>query len=200
MDAALACLQSMPWYHRRSIRLKTYDYALPGAYFVTICAHRRWHLFGRVVAGEIVMNALGQIAAEEWVYTEAIRPNVKIDAYVVMPNHVHAVVTIVDAPSDHHDSCSTRRGTPPACPPPFSHATPLPRQFGGARPGTLATILRQYKSAVTRRANAHRGAPGTPVWQRGYWERILRDARQHDIACRYVHENPLRWHRDRLRL
>ncbi len=83
-------------HHRRSIRLKGYDYAQPGAYFVTICTRNWVRLFGEVAAGSIVLNPMGQVVEEEWLRTAEIRPNVELDAFVIMPNHVHGIVMIID--------------------------------------------------------------------------------------------------------
>jgi len=92
-------------HHRRSIRLKGYDYTRPGAYFITICTHNREPLFGRVVDGEMVLNALGEIVWEEWFRSARIRDEIELfpDEFVVMPNHVHGIVWIVE----------TRDHTPP---------------------------------------------------------------------------------------
>jgi len=89
-------------HHRRSIRLKGYDYTQPGAYFVTICAYQRMHVFGEVVDGEIVLNDIGKIARDEWFKTAEIRPYVKLyeDEFVIMPNHGHGIIWIVDEAED----------------------------------------------------------------------------------------------------
>lgn len=86
-------------HHRRSIRLKGYDYTQPGAYFITICTHERAHLFGAVVEGEMRLNEWGEIVREEWFKTAQIRPYVTLypDEFVLMPNHVHGIVWIVGA-------------------------------------------------------------------------------------------------------
>ena len=88
-----------PRYHRRSIRLKGYDYTQPGAYFVTICTHGRKMLFGRVVDGEMALNEFGEIVREEWFKTAQVRPYVRLyeDEFVVMPNHIHGIIWIVES-------------------------------------------------------------------------------------------------------
>ena len=78
----------------RSIRLPGFDYTQPGAYFVTICAHGRDCLFGKVADGDVVLNHLGRLAHEEWTYTEIVRPEVELDEFVIMPNHLHGIITI----------------------------------------------------------------------------------------------------------
>ena len=78
----------------RSIRLPGFDYTQPGAYFVTICAHGRDCLFGKVADGDVVLNHLGRLDHEEWTYTEIVRPEVELDEFVIMPNHIHGIITI----------------------------------------------------------------------------------------------------------
>ena len=165
-------------HRRRSIRLKGYDYTQPGAYFVTICTHGRAMLFGRVVDGEMALNAYGEIVREEWFRTAQVRPYVELfpDEFVVMPNHIHGIVWIVGA---------TRRVAP-------TNGHPH-----GPVPGSLGAIIGQFKSIVTKRINALRGTPGAPVWQRNYYEYIIRTERALDAIRRYIAANPLRWDLDR---
>jgi REP element-mobilizing transposase RayT len=89
-------------HHRRSVRLKNYDYRQAGAYFVTICTHQRAHLFGDIVDGAMVLNSSGKIAVEEWNQTAILRDTIELDAFVVMPNHIYGIVVMVaDAHSNH---------------------------------------------------------------------------------------------------
>ncbi|ACL24704.1 transposase [Chloroflexus aggregans] len=187
-------------HHRRSIRLQGYDYTQPGAYFITIVTHDRTHLFGRVVDGEMQLNAWGEIVREEWFKTAQIRPYVQLqdDEFVVMPNHVHGIIWMVDddlAPVGATD----RRGDRPVAP---TTTTVPPR---GPAPQSLGAIIAGFKSAVTHRINTLRDTPGTPVWQRNYYEHIIRDKRVRVGAAgrsplhairQYIIENPLRWHLD----
>ncbi|MCG2587677.1 transposase [Rhodohalobacter sulfatireducens] len=95
-------------HNRRSIRLRDYDYSSPGEYFITICAQNRDCLFGEVLDGEMVLNEFGKIAHREWLQTENIRDNVKLDVFVIMPNHMHAIFGITanidesDQPTHHN--------------------------------------------------------------------------------------------------
>ena len=168
-------------HHRRSIRLKKYDYGQPGAYFVTICTHRHLCLFGDVIDGTMCLNGYGYLVEEEWVQTEAIRPNVIMDVFQVMPNHVHGIIGIVDP----------ERGRGMA-----RHA-PTARQFGKPIQNSLPTMVGSFKSAVTKRINRRRGTPGALLWQRGYYEHIIRNERALDYIRQYIVENPLRWHFDK---
>jgi REP element-mobilizing transposase RayT len=158
-------------HHRRSIRLKGYDYTRAGAYFVTMVVKNRECLFGEVVAGEMRLNALGQIAAEEWERTPAIRAEIELDEWVVMPNHVHGIIVITA-----NIVGATGR-------------SPLP----GPAKRSLGAFVAGYKSAVTKRINEHRATPGVPVWQRNYYEHIVRNDEALHRIRRYIAENPLRW-------
>ena len=82
-------------HHRRSIRLKGYDYAQAGLYFITICCQDRANLFGAIENGEMILNEYGQIAFEEWANTENIRDNCRIHEYIIMPNHIHGIIEII---------------------------------------------------------------------------------------------------------
>ncbi len=169
---------------RRSVRLRYHDYA-GGLYFVTICTHGRLPLFGEIVDGEMTLSAAGEIVTDEWVRTGEIRAEVVLDAFVVMPNHVHGIVGIIDG-STPTDGVGAHGRAPLRC------------GIAYRRPKSLGALVAGFKSAVTRRINHENGTPGAAVWQRNYWERVLRDDRELAIARRYIADNPLRWHLDRL--
>jgi REP element-mobilizing transposase RayT len=165
-------------HHRRSIRLRGYNYAQAGLYFVTVCAQGRVCLFGDVIDAEMRLNEFGHIAAEEWARTADIRPNVTVEAFVVMPNHVHGIVAIDDG-----DAPGT--GT--------LQRAPTTERFGKPTSNSIPTIVRLFKSATTKRINALRGMPGVPVWQRNYYEHIVRDEDSLHRIRQYISENPARW-------
>jgi REP element-mobilizing transposase RayT len=168
--------------HRRSIRLRNYDYSQAGAYYVTICTRDRECLFGEIVDGEMRLNEMGQIITGCWDESPNHFPNVKLDAFVVMPNHVHGIIVIVE--TSDSGSVGAR------------HAVPLQRSFGQPISGSLPTIIRSFKSAVTRRINEMRDTPGMPVWQRNYYEHVIRNNRELDRVRRYIAGNPARWTED----
>jgi putative transposase len=165
-------------HHRRSIRLKGYDYSQPGAYFLTICTYRSVDLFGRVKKGRVVKSQHGKIAADEWIRTAKMRTNVELDVYVVMPNHFYGIMVL----TENHVEIGgrTRRAQ-----------TDESERFGKPRCGSLPTIVRAFKAAVTKRVNRHRGTPGFPVWQRNYYEHIVRDDDELDAIRKYITENPV---------
>jgi REP element-mobilizing transposase RayT len=173
-------------HHRRSIRLKGYDYSQPGAYFITICTQDRACLFGEVVDGEIRLNEYGHIAWRCWAEIPLHFPHAELDAFVVMPNHVHGIVILTVGA--RHDVVGAR------------HAVPLQNgvfgkmeQFGKPVPGSIPTIVRSFKSASTRHINALRGTPGAPVWQRNYYEHIVRNEESLNRIREYIVTNPMRW-------
>ncbi len=172
-------------HHRRSIRLKDYDYTQPGAYFVTVCTYRWQHLFGEIVDGTMVLNPLGQAVREEWLRTASIRSYVELDEYLIMPNHIHGIIMIHDYPGFVG---ATRRVAP---------TTNRLRQPRGPKPDSLGAIIGQFKSRASKCLNNIRGTPGQPVWQRNYYEHIIRDERSLHRIQQYVDNNPQRWHLDR---
>jgi REP element-mobilizing transposase RayT len=181
-------------HHRRSIRLATWDYGEQGAYFITICTHDRSLLFED---GE-----LRAIVAEVWENVAWANERTP-DKYVVMPNHVHGIIwlpgpTAVGAQQPSgllNRPCSgpTREGMPGV-----SVAAPLRGLDLGRRveSGSLAAIVRTFKAATAKRINNVRGTPGVPVWQRNYYERVIRDDRELERAREYILDNPRKWRDD----
>ena len=127
----------------------------------------------------MVLNPLGQAIQEEWLRTVIIRPYVELDEYIVMPNHVHGIIMV----KEHG------RGT--------MHRAPTIERFGKPVSGSLPTIVRGFKSASTKRINRLRGTPGQHVWQRNYYEHIIRDERSLNRIRQYIFNNPQQWHVDR---
>lgn len=179
-------------------RLRGYDYAQCGAYFVTMNTHGRGHLFGRVVSGPggastiqdpfMELNDHGRIVQECWDAIPAHFPGVFTDAFQIMPDHLHGIVVIGDGPgaaaADDHDgrgSATTLR----------DHDRPR-----GSKPRSLSAIVGSFKSAAARRINQLRGTPGAPVWQRNYHDRIIRNANEHERIAQYIFDNPSNWAND----
>jgi REP element-mobilizing transposase RayT len=171
---------------RRSIRLCGYDYSLAGAYFITICTQDRACLFGDVVDGEMRLNYAGKIVHDEWLRTADMRSNVELDAFVVMPNHFHAIVFLNDEP---------RRGDRPVAPT-QSTANTMARP-AGPTPHSIGAIMAGFKSASTKHINEIRHTRGAPVWQRNYYEHIIRDDESLHRIREYIANNPLQWALDR---
>lgn len=176
-------------HHRRSIRMKGYDYTQPGAYFITICTHRREWLFGHVRHGEMQLSPLGCVVAARWqALPRTFR--VRLDEWVVMPNHVHGIIWIVQGET------ASSAGAGAAAPQTRVGNDGRPR--GPAR-GSVGAIVGNLKSVSTRRSNRIRRTPGARLWQRGYWEHIVRDKWALRRIRAYIRNNPRRWERDRNR-
>lgn len=181
-------------HHRRSIRLRGYDYSQPGAYFVTIVALGRLHLFGEIVEGVMRLNDFGEIARAEWLKTPSIRPEIALDKFQIMPNHFHAIVMIMD-----YGNPVGANGNAPSAPSVIggdsirAHCrAPLHRL-----PRSLATIIGGYKTIVTIRVNEIRHAPGAKLWQRNYHDHIIRNEDELRRIRKYIRNNPLRWDNDK---
>jgi REP element-mobilizing transposase RayT len=164
--------------HRRSVRLTGYDYSQAGAYFITTCVQDRMLLFGEVVDGEMRLNEYGEIVRREWERTGKIRQDVGIDAFVIMPNHFHGIIVI-----------DPGRGT--------LQRAPTTERFGKPTSNTIPTIARLFKSTTTRQINEHRGTPSIAVWQRNYYEHMVRSEKSLNRIRQYIADNPLQWAMDR---
>ena len=187
---------------RRSIRLRAYDYTKLGTYFVTVCIYQRECLLGDVVKGNMVLNEYGDIVQACWDEIQAHIPNAELDAFVVMPNHVHGIIVLQRAVNATQILCRGAACCAPTtctcCAPIKSPMTTLTaRTFGKIVPGSLPATIRSFKSATTKRINEIRGTLGLPVWQRNYYEHIIRNDAELNRAREYISMNPLRWHLDR---
>jgi putative transposase len=161
-------------HHRRSIRLKDYDYAQPGAYFVTLCTHQRDCLFGTIKEGNMIPSHTGDIVASCWHDLPTHYPHVETDAFVVIPNHAHGIIIL-----RHPDDVGA--GLKPA---------PTSKRHG------LTEIVRAFKTFSARRANVARNALGVHLWQRNYYEHIIRDEHDLQTVREYITNNPAGWDRD----
>lgn len=161
-------------HHRRSIRLKDYDYSKAGAYFVTVCAWQRGCLFGEILDGAMRLNEYGRVVETEWLKTMDVRDNVELDYYIVMPNHFHGILVITD------DVGATRRvARNNTVHETMNHAIQRGATHRVAptrtlQSNTIGAIMGQFKSIVTKQINKIRDNPGYPVWQRNYYEHVIR--------------------------
>ncbi len=186
-------------HHRRSIRLRGYDYASAGMYFVTICVQDRACQLGHIVDGKVALSEFGEIVDRRWQAIPEHFPDVTLDAYIVMPNHIHGIVVIGRSEASEGPAADMTSTAGVGA----QHAAPLPRiaeNWAGRRvtPGSLGAIVRSFKAAVTREVNAACETPGTLFWQRNYWEHIVRTAEEYERICTYIISNPALWADDRL--
>ena len=168
-------------HRRRSVRLPGHGYTRPGAYFVTICTRERECVLGDIVRGVMRLNEWGCVVREEWLRTAQLRPYVRLDRFIVMPNHFHGIVMLTG-------ECGVR-GT-------ARRAPTYAATFGRPVARSLPTIVRSFKSACTRRMNQLRDTCDSPVWQRGYYDHVIRSDREMHAVRRYVRNNPANWARD----
>jgi putative transposase len=163
----------MEKYHRRSIRLPGYDYTQCGAYFITIVTAGRENLFGEIRQGEMVLNEMGDIVRWELEQTPVVRPEVELDSFVIMPNHVHTILVI-----------TSQRPQPNA------------HRSAGAPAGSVGAVVGQIKSLTARKINHCRGTHGAAVWQRNYFEHVIRNVEEWDRIRGYIETNPDHWQDD----
>ena len=173
---------------RKSIRLKGYDYSQAGGYFVTIVTYGRECLFGEVVNGETQINPLGETIKEEWFRSTKIRKEIRLfeNEFVIMPNHIHGIVWIdtntVGAGGVRPDETAEANNAG-AC-----HA-PLQR-----KPKSLGSFIAWFNASVTRRAAQELNSGN--IWQRNYYEHIIRDQADYERIAGYILDNPINWNQD----
>jgi putative transposase len=182
-------------HHRRSIRLQDFDYTQPGMYFLTFCTQDMECLFGEVIENSVILNTFGEIAKEEWLKTPVIRKYVALGEFIIMPNHVHAMLEILDVGA-------TRRVAPNAHLDQTIHLVPSDSNLSrathrvaptGPAPGSVGAIVGQFKSVVTKQINSMRNTRGISIWQRNYYEHVVRNNESLADICDYIINNPQRW-------
>ena len=178
MDCAPASAMDKSQHHRRSIRLNGADYTRPGAYFLTICTAQRKEIFGKIENERVTLNRLGCLVQTCLLQVPAHFPNAEMKEYVIMPNHVHMIVAL---------DVGARYIVPP------SERPHTPEGFRKPVRGSIPTIVRTLKAAVTRLAAKQLGWRAQAMWQGNYFERVLRDGGEYAKAARYSMENPMLW-------
>jgi REP element-mobilizing transposase RayT len=204
-------------HHRRSIRLKGYDYSSPGAYHVTLCSFGKQCIFGRVVNDQMQENECGKIVREQWFESAQTRQELELDTFTVMPNHLHAILWIVGPsgarpslrPAANMDLARPERAkgvgpngvrprlianeSPERGRTPFAPTNRIPAM----RPRSLAAWASGFKSAVTSRIRKLWKKPHATVWQEDYFEHVIRDEAELLRIRDYILSNPARWKVDR---
>ena len=166
-------------HHRHSIRLKGYDYSQAGYYFVTICTRNRESMFGDIMDGKMDLNDAGRMAEAAWDDLLKRFPNIELDTFGVMPNHIHGIIIIVGA------------------------GLALPKQGAASSAPTkdisprLGDVVRAFKSVSAINVNRFLSRLGVPLWQRNYYDHIIRNEESLNRVREYIETNPLRWELDR---
>ena len=213
---------------RRSIRLKEFDYAQEGSYFITLCTINRVHLFGEIIQGKMNPNPFGELAKSEWLNTPILRPNTALDEFIIMPDHFHAILSIKESVRAYlpHDNsvrayCNTPQFSNSAqeesflanisseenCPSEQSFRANssseqsvraycnTPQRFKSPSQ-TIGAIIRGYKAALTKQINILRNTPGQPIWQRNYFEHIIRSEEELIRIQKYIIYTPRNWEKN----
>jgi putative transposase len=167
-------------HHRRSVRLNGYDYSQFGTYFLTLCSWNRDCLFGEIRAANMELSEYGRILAEEWQRSSTIRQEIELDKFVIMPNRIHGIVTIQDVGANGRS-------------PETGRSAESPLQMNQK---SVSSFIAGFKSVVTKSINKIRSTPGRPVWQRNYYEHIIRNDEELDRIREYIMNNPLQWAED----
>jgi len=184
-------------YNRRSIRLKGYDYSSNGYYFITICTYRKQQIFGTIKNGIMHLNDYGKIAYNEWIKSNQIRNELKLDEFIIMPDHMHGIVII-----------NTRRGAWPCaptntqyaptgimkCESTYEPANTHNENTGIAKrlPKSISSFIAGYKSSVTIQINRMRNTRGEKIWQRNYYDHIIHGENDYYRIAEYIRQNPQR--------
>lgn len=167
-------MDTKPLRNRRQLRLRDFDYSSPGFYFVTVCAENRACVFGEIFGGKVVLGNAGQLVAESWQRLPLRFPAITMDGFVVMPNHLHGIVQILQ-PSERWAQQAAPLRTAPA----------------------LGQVMRAFKSTSAIAIKKLLGRPGRRVWQRAYYEHVIRNEDDLKNVREYIQQNPLRWALDR---
>jgi REP element-mobilizing transposase RayT len=158
-------------HHRRSIRLEGYDYSQGGAYFVTLCTQGRQPLFGQVVGERMILNPTGTVVEQCWRWLGKRHSHVELDEWIVMPNHLHGIIAIHDLALGGSQTAFMRRKS-------------------------LGRLIGAFKTVATNRGNPIGQGRRSVIWQRNYFERIIRDEDELNRVREYISENPARWETD----
>jgi len=188
--------------NRHSIRLKGYDYSQAGGYFITICTQNRWHLFGHIVNGEMVLNDAGEMVFDQWMGLPQRFHTIELHECVIMPNHIHGIIEITDpahvgvglVPTPNGattDRATTDRATTDRATTRVAPTTTVGDIVGAYKSLTTNAYIDGVKQLGWQRFNKK-------IWQRNYWEHIIRNEQEHHRIAQYIRNNPMKWEMDQL--
>ena len=173
-------------HHRRSIRLPGYDYSQPGSYYATLCTGGKEPLFGQIVEGEMHRNEWGDCVARCWKWLAQQYPYIDLDEWTVMPNHLHGIIVITGCRGASRSALAERRVIGDGG---GSRTAPTKRK-------TLGRLVGVFKTTSTDDINQLRGTPTRPLWQRDFYDHIIRNEDELNKIREYIRTNPLRWASD----
>lgn len=199
-------MQRLTHKRRKSPRLNGYDYSIPGYYYVTICTQNKSCLFGSVIEGEMLLNHLGRTVKEEWLENVDSMDDVDLDEWILMPNHLHGIIEVKDSglispikksiislPEKMQDNDSTLKADVITR---ASYEFSLHIDVTKRRNMVLPKFIGRFKMLSAKKVNILRGTPGLKVWQKSYWDRVIRDENDLNRIRRYIHDNPAWWRND----
>ena len=202
--------------NRQSIRLKNYDYSQEGSYFITLVTQDRIHLFGKIEDGKMILNTVGKILEEEWRNTIELRPNITLGEFIIMPDHIHMIITITAQMEKKEDK-------------EWIHSNPKSPSH------TIGAIIRGFKGASTKKINQFLNSTGesqfapesqfaliespidsqfapttdsqfaptefykNKIFQRNYYEHIIRNQNDFNRIEQYIIDNPMNWKKKKLK-
>jgi len=196
-------------HHRRSIRLKDYDYSKEGLYFITFCCQNRRHLFGKIISGKMILNDAGKIAEKCWLEIPDHFKNVILHDFVIMPNHVHGIIEFKNndlkystvganqnSPEhvsyDETETETLQETYNVSCNGANVHS---PRRMPKSPSKTIGSVIRGYKIGVTKWMRQKTNVK--EVWQRNYYEHIIRNDIAYGRISDYIKNNPKKWDEDK---
>jgi putative transposase len=162
-------------YRVDSARLRGYDYSRPGAYFITICTKNRVHYFGKIIDGKMALNNIGKIVECEWIRSFDIRKELLHDEWIVMPDHIHGIVIIINGGRSLVETHSRA-------------SLPFER-----KPRSISSFVAGFKSAVTKQINDMGRMQGGSIWQSRFNDHIIRNADEMNRIRQYIANNPMNW-------
>ena len=189
MPCRLSSISSDEEKRRRSVRLRGFDYSSRGFFFVTICTAEKKATLGKIIDYKPELTAIGEIVEKCWLSIPEHFPNVYLDEWVIMPNHLHGII-VIKYPKGYDPE---RRGTACRAPTPVRQAL---EGFGKPTEASLPTIIRSFKSAATKKVREEFGNRIYKLWQRSYYEHIIRDEDSFNKIRNYIWENPIQWWND----
>ncbi|MFH1004488.1 MAG: hypothetical protein V1781_03190 [Bacteroidota bacterium] len=189
-------------HHRRSIRLKGYDYSQVGLYFITVCCQDRECLFGKINVGvenfqpEMLLNEAGKIVDKCWLDIPKHFPNTVLHEHIVMPNHVHGIIELTDVPNvgiENFQSLQQQRNESPH----NEFQKIIPRSIGSIVKGFKIGVTKWFRNNPVCTYNHLLLHPQWKIWQRNYYERIIRNEQSYQTISKYIINNPANWKGDK---
>ncbi|MDD5290722.1 MAG: hypothetical protein PHZ04_01270 [Patescibacteria group bacterium] len=178
-------------YRIKSCRYDGWDYSNDGYYFVTICTKNRVELFGRINNGKMILNKFGEVVGKEWKKSAIIRKEIILDYFIIMPNHLHAIVII------NNNSVETNGRFPVGVEMNGRSSLQYYKNNFRMEKKSISSLMAGFKSITAKIINEKRNQPGAKIWQDNYYDRIIRNEDESNRIRQYIIDNPYKWALDR---